>query len=462
MKTNYVGLKPTFRIYKILTLFIFSTLFCSNFSLGQNTAKLNVYFDIDQYNITTLESNKLELFINKLPLDRVTKIKLFGHTDSRQNDAHNQVLSENRVQTIHTIFTELGIDKSKIETAAYGEHQPVESNETDLGRQQNRRTEIIVYYKSEELENVAMKEPEDSPVVATIDTFIDDNLMCLGDTTLVMPNGTLVEFNCEDYLKIKDCFSFQEFITPEAAKAAGLTTMASDGTPLFSAGMFKVTNCEPSVCMKVMIPVLEGSCNDIPCAMSLWQINQLNSWNSMGGTVPIVEVNGYKYYKIEVCGSRMCNLDCKPPKRKRFVSRIKVEKGYHILDAKIYYYEPFSIVKGWTKRKIDTSKVQRPIRKLKFNFYRKYCAKCKDAELYAKVLAPNGDTLIRNYTLAAPYHKRTAFGTCKGNVVKKWFFFFNIKEKGIYRKYFLKRKDYDVCLPSKKKEDTNINISQRN
>jgi len=65
-----------------------------------------------------------------------------GHTDGRASDAYNKALAERRVETVQNFVMQLGISQDSLKLAAYGEHQPIASNETETGRAQNRRVEV--------------------------------------------------------------------------------------------------------------------------------------------------------------------------------------------------------------------------------------------------------------------------------------------------------------------------------
>lgn len=67
-----------------------------------------------------------------------------GHTDSVGSDEMNLKLSEARAESVKTYFGQSDIAPESITTVGLGETQPVASNDTDAGRQQNRRVEIII------------------------------------------------------------------------------------------------------------------------------------------------------------------------------------------------------------------------------------------------------------------------------------------------------------------------------
>lgn len=70
------------------------------------------------------------------------KVDVSGHTDWIGTDAYNQALSERRANVVKDYLVRKGVEAGRISTFAYGETKPVDSNETDEGRANNRRAEI--------------------------------------------------------------------------------------------------------------------------------------------------------------------------------------------------------------------------------------------------------------------------------------------------------------------------------
>ncbi len=70
-----------------------------------------------------------------------------GHTDSEGDALFNMNLSQARADAVKAIFIRKGLPEEKIQTVTYGETMPLKENETELGRQRNRRVEIHVIQK---------------------------------------------------------------------------------------------------------------------------------------------------------------------------------------------------------------------------------------------------------------------------------------------------------------------------
>jgi outer membrane protein OmpA-like peptidoglycan-associated protein len=89
---------------------------------------------------TNIES--LAGVLNKYP---DTNILIEGDTDNTGTDEYNQKLSERRAQAVADYQKSLGVAGSRISTVGLGETNAIASNDTEAGRQQNRRVEIAIF-----------------------------------------------------------------------------------------------------------------------------------------------------------------------------------------------------------------------------------------------------------------------------------------------------------------------------
>jgi outer membrane protein OmpA-like peptidoglycan-associated protein len=69
-------------------------------------------------------------------------VSVEGHTDNVGAADYNQRLSEQRASAVATYLSQRGVPPNRLLAIGYGESQPIASNDTDAGRQQNRRVEI--------------------------------------------------------------------------------------------------------------------------------------------------------------------------------------------------------------------------------------------------------------------------------------------------------------------------------
>ncbi len=108
---------------------------------------LDIEFDFNKATIRPMYHDDLARaarFIEDNP--SVPTILIAGHTDSVGKDAYNQRLSEQRAESVRRYLIEhFDIDGQKLVSRGYGETQPRATNETEEGRQRNRRVEVICY-----------------------------------------------------------------------------------------------------------------------------------------------------------------------------------------------------------------------------------------------------------------------------------------------------------------------------
>ena len=71
-------------------------------------------------------------------------VSVEGHTDSVGSDQYNQDLSEHRAESVRDYFVQQGIPASTLEARGFGKSEPIASNDTAEGRQQNRRVELVL------------------------------------------------------------------------------------------------------------------------------------------------------------------------------------------------------------------------------------------------------------------------------------------------------------------------------
>jgi len=99
---------------------------------------------------------ELAVILNKYP---DTNILLEGHTDATGTEEHNLELSRLRAQSVSNCLTENGVDPRRFTIMGYGESQPIASNDSVDGRQQNRRVEVAIY-ANDKLKKVAESKVE--------------------------------------------------------------------------------------------------------------------------------------------------------------------------------------------------------------------------------------------------------------------------------------------------------------
>lgn len=104
----------------------------------------NIFFDFGKSELrpeSFPELQRLSVFLKERP---TVTIELGGHTDNVGNDEANQKLSEERVQAVRVYLVEAGIAAARLKAAGYGKRKPIAPNDTEEGRQQNRRVEFTI------------------------------------------------------------------------------------------------------------------------------------------------------------------------------------------------------------------------------------------------------------------------------------------------------------------------------
>jgi len=86
-----------------------------------------------------------------------TNILLEGHTDATGSDEYNLELSRKRADSVSNYLATRGVFSNRFTIMGYGESQPIADNETEMGRQQNRRVEVAIY-ANEKLKKVAREQ----------------------------------------------------------------------------------------------------------------------------------------------------------------------------------------------------------------------------------------------------------------------------------------------------------------
>lgn len=74
-----------------------------------------------------------------------TDLMIVGHTDAQGDDAYNQRLSDRRAASAASYLAQQGVPASRVRTTGRGETEPIAANDSDAGRQQNRRVEVAIY-----------------------------------------------------------------------------------------------------------------------------------------------------------------------------------------------------------------------------------------------------------------------------------------------------------------------------
>lgn len=103
----------------------------------------NVLFHTNQFELLPASFVSLDALAKALLENTSMHIEIRGHTDSVGNNQANQLLSEQRAQSVFTYLVSKGIDANRLSVKGFGSSEPIASNHTEAGRKQNRRVEFV-------------------------------------------------------------------------------------------------------------------------------------------------------------------------------------------------------------------------------------------------------------------------------------------------------------------------------
>ena len=109
------------------------------------TVRLPILFEFDSTELLPESESLLSKVGAALVSDDLAHFhfSVEGHTDSLGSDGYNSTLSQERAKAVKAYLMASGVQERQLATVGHGEAQPVASNDSDEGRQRNRRVEVI-------------------------------------------------------------------------------------------------------------------------------------------------------------------------------------------------------------------------------------------------------------------------------------------------------------------------------
>ena len=104
----------------------------------------NIFFDYDKYSLREESNKELENVLGLMKEYPQMEIELSGHTDGKGTDAYNDKLSTNRAKAVVDWLVAHGVSAKRLSSKGYGAKKPIATNDTDEGRQMNRRVEMKI------------------------------------------------------------------------------------------------------------------------------------------------------------------------------------------------------------------------------------------------------------------------------------------------------------------------------
>lgn len=105
----------------------------------------NIQFEFNKHKLLPPSYPEMSKLFNYLINNPQYNIEIIGHTDNVGTDTYNLALSEARAGAVLSWLEEAGIDPARMIARGYGEQYPIATNDTELGREQNRRVEFRVF-----------------------------------------------------------------------------------------------------------------------------------------------------------------------------------------------------------------------------------------------------------------------------------------------------------------------------
>jgi outer membrane protein OmpA-like peptidoglycan-associated protein len=115
-----------------------------NVSVGSRIVLKNVFYDFNKATLRNESQTELNLLIKLLNDVPTMRIELSSHTDNKGTEKYNLDLSERRSTAVVEYLVTHGIDAKRLESKGYGFSDPLAPNDTEAGRQMNRRTEFKI------------------------------------------------------------------------------------------------------------------------------------------------------------------------------------------------------------------------------------------------------------------------------------------------------------------------------
>lgn len=104
-----------------------------------------ILFGFDSDQLSSAARDNLRNLAESLKKHGNTEVLLVGHTDGVGSDSYNQGLSERRARSAADYLNSLGLTSGRIQAAGRGKTEPIASNDTEAGRQENRRVEVAIF-----------------------------------------------------------------------------------------------------------------------------------------------------------------------------------------------------------------------------------------------------------------------------------------------------------------------------
>lgn len=123
---------------------VIKDIYLKKIEVGLTVRLKNIYFDFDKTTLKPESFTELNKVVEFLKQNSAVEIEISGHTDSKGADEYNLSLSQGRSQSVVDYLVSQGIESYRLTAQGYGEGKPIDTNDTEEGRANNRRVEFTV------------------------------------------------------------------------------------------------------------------------------------------------------------------------------------------------------------------------------------------------------------------------------------------------------------------------------
>ena len=107
--------------------------------------KEKVFFDTNKATILKKSNGLLDQVASVLMEHlEIALVQVEGHTDTVGTPEHNKVLSQDRANSVKAYVVKKGVDEKRLVPVGFGQEKPADTNETPVGRENNRRVEFNI------------------------------------------------------------------------------------------------------------------------------------------------------------------------------------------------------------------------------------------------------------------------------------------------------------------------------
>ncbi len=254
-------------------IFLSVALFTFQFALAQTATKpsfsTEIYFDFAKHDLRPAADSSLAQVVAFTKGKDNFTIKITAHTDSIGSLANNQALSQRRATTVKDFLVKNGIAAERISFSFFGEKMPATANDSEEGRQRNRRAtvEVILTVPMVTIEGIVTDEATGLPLVADVIIRTKEAADSIrtgadGRFKTTVPSGTVVGI---------DAFAKCHFMKSEMVKA--MPKMAPVALPLKPAKTGAMADIGNLYFVGNQPVLLETSKPELPKILRFMQLN---------------------------------------------------------------------------------------------------------------------------------------------------------------------------------------------